>query len=89
MRTLVDIPDADIRRLDELAAQAHRSRAAEIRDAIGKHIRTKVDRSWIDEGAGYWKDRADIGDGVDYQRAIRHGREYAPADGVPPVATDR
>ena len=34
MRTLVDIPDEDIEKLDALAAAAKRSRAAEIRDAI-------------------------------------------------------
>ena len=29
---------------------------------------------WIARGAGYWKDRADIGDAVDYQRTIRDDR---------------
>jgi predicted transcriptional regulator len=89
MRTLVDIPEADIRKLDELAASGRRSRAAEIRDAIDKHIRAKTDRSWIDAGAGYWKDRDDIGDGVDYQRAIRHDREFLPAEGLAPSTPPR
>lgn len=75
MRTLVDIPDADIRTLDELAAKAKRSRAAEIREAIEGHIRTKADKSWITELAGYWKDRNDIGDPVEYQRSMRADRE--------------
>jgi predicted DNA-binding protein len=74
MRTLVDIPEADIRSLDELAAKAGRSRAAEIREAVEAHLRAKTDRSWIAEGAGYWKDRDDIGDAVEYQRAIREDR---------------
>lgn len=74
MRTLVDIPEADIRTLDELATRANRSRAAEIREAIEQHIRQKADKSWILEGFGYWKDREDIGDAVEYQRSIREDR---------------
>ena len=75
MRTLVDIPEEYIRSLDELAAKASRSRAAEIREAIGEHIRAKADNSWIwGEGFGYWEDRDDIGDAVEYQRAMREDR---------------
>lgn len=75
MRTLVDIPEADIRSLDELAAKAKRSRAAEIREAIEGHIRTKADKSWIADLAGYWKDRDDIGDPIEYQRSMRADRD--------------
>ena len=89
MRTLVDIPETDIRMLDELANHARRSRAAEIREAIAKHIHAKTDRSWIDNGAGYWKDRDDIGDGVEYQRAMRHDPDFVPAEGLPPSADRR
>ncbi|WP_374944848.1 CopG family transcriptional regulator [Sphingomonas sp.] len=89
MRTLVDIPETDIRKLDELASHARRSRAAEIRDAIARHIHAKTDQSWIDAGAGYWKDRDDIGDGVEYQRAIRHDRGFVPAEGLPPSTDAR
>lgn len=70
----MDIPEADIRSLDELAAKAGRSRAAEIREAVEAHLRAKADRSWIVEGAGYWKDRDDIGDAVEYQQSIREDR---------------
>jgi hypothetical protein len=75
MRTLVDIPEDNIRKLDELAVKAGRSRAAEIREAVERHLHEKADNSWIDgPGFGYWKDRQDIGDGVLYQQAIREDR---------------
>jgi len=74
MRTLVDIPDEDIERLDALAAKGKRSRAAAIREAIKLYLIRNNGTDWIERGAGYWKDRDDIGDGVDYQRAIREDR---------------
>ena len=75
MRTLVDIPDEDLTKLDALAKRQGRSRAAEIRDAIKLHLVQNADNSdWIARGFGYWADRDDIGDGVDYQRAIRKDR---------------
>lgn len=76
MRTLVDIPDDLIGELDALARSHKRSRAAEVREAVRKHVLDKSDRSWIDAGYGYWKDRDDIGDAVEYQRAIREDRTF-------------
>lgn len=82
MRTLVDIPEEDIVWLDARARAEGKSRTAVVREAVSAY-RAKsvepVDDSWIDEGAGYWKVRADIVDGVEYQRAIRHDREFVPA----------
>ena len=78
MRTLVDIPDEDIERLDALAAKGKRSRAAAIREAIKLYLIRNNGTDWIERGAGYWKDRDDITDGVEYQRAIREDR--APFD---------
>lgn len=76
MRTLVDIPADDIAKLDALAARGKRSRAAEIREAVRLYLVQNVsDNSWIyGDGFGYWKDRTDIGDAVEYQRAIREDR---------------
>lgn len=74
MRTLVDIPDEDVEKLDALAAEAKRSRAAEIREAIRLHLERKSSNDWIRRGAGYWKHRTDIGDAVEYQRAAREDR---------------
>jgi len=76
MRTLVDIPEEDVRKLDALAAKSKRSRAAEIREAVERHIHQAADTSWIyGDGFGYWKDRTDIGDAVEYQRALREDRD--------------
>jgi predicted transcriptional regulator len=75
MRTLVDIPDEDIEKLDALAAKSKRSRAAAIREAVKLYlVQNSGDKDWIERGYGYWAGREDIGDGVEYQRAIREDR---------------
>ena len=74
MRTLVDIPDEDIAELDALAARSKRSRAAAIRDAVKLYLVRNSSNDWIERGYGYWANRTDIGDGVEYQRAIREDR---------------
>lgn len=71
MKTLVDIPDEDVERLDALALRGKRSRAAEIRDAVKMYLIKKTDNDWLEKGFGLWKDRTDIGDAVEYQRRIR------------------
>ena len=74
-RILADIPDDDIRKLDALAKAQGKSRAAEIRDAIKLYlVQNDRRKDWILKGAGYWKDRNDIGDAVEYQRAMREDR---------------
>lgn len=75
MRILTEIPDEDVEKLDTLAAKRKGSRAAAIREAVKLYLIQHADsKSWIARGAGYWKDRADIGDGVEYQRAMREDR---------------
>ncbi len=75
MRVLADIPDDDLEKLDALAAREKRSRAAAIRDAVKLYLLQRADnQDWIERGYGYWAGRTDIGDGVDYQRAIREDR---------------
>jgi metal-responsive CopG/Arc/MetJ family transcriptional regulator len=75
MRVLADIPDEDVGKLDALAAREKRSRAAAIRDAVKLYLIQKSDnKDWIERGYGYWAGRTDIGDGVEYQRAIREDR---------------
>lgn len=74
-RILADIPEDDLEKLDALAARSKRSRAAAIRDAIKLYLVQNADnKDWISRGAGYWKDRTDIGDAVEYQRAMREDR---------------
>lgn len=71
MRTLVDIPDAQVRALDGLAKDQGRSRAALIRDAIGELL----DRCRSEpnpDAFGLWrKTRGRDHDGLDYQERIR------------------
>lgn len=75
MRILTEIPDEDIQKLDAIAAKSKRSRAAAIREAVKLYlVQNGDDRSWIDRGYGLWADREDIGDAVEYQRAMREDR---------------
>jgi predicted transcriptional regulator len=74
MRTLVDIPDEDIQSLDAIAQKGKRSRASAIREAIKLYLVSNNSNDWIERGRGYWKDRDDIGDGLEYQLAIREDR---------------
>ena len=76
-RILADLPDDDIQWLDARAAEEGKSRASVLREAVASfkaHSRASRRSDWIARGAGYWKDRADIGDAVDYQRTIRDDR---------------
>jgi metal-responsive CopG/Arc/MetJ family transcriptional regulator len=74
-RILTDIPDEDIEKLDALAVRTKRSRAAAIRDAVKLYLVQNADnKDWIERGYGYWAGRTDIGDGVEYQRAMREDR---------------
>lgn len=70
MRTLVDIPDEDIRWLDRKAAEEGKSRAAVVRDAVTAY-RTESTLTGIEQAFGIWKDRDDIGDAVEWQRRER------------------
>ena len=75
-RILSDLPDDDIAKLDAQAAEQGTSRAALVREAVRLFLikSDKLDCGWIERGAGYWKDRNDIGDAVEYQRAMRDDR---------------
>ena len=75
MRTLIDLPNDDMKWLDAKAADEGKSRAALVREAISA-FRAEANNDWIKRGAGYWKNRDDIGDAVEYQRAIRNDRAF-------------
>ena len=75
MRILADIPDADLDRLDALAAREKRSRASAIRDAVKLYLVQHDNKNdWIIRWAGLWADRDEVPDGVEYQRAMREDR---------------
>jgi hypothetical protein len=71
MRTIVDIPEAVIKKLDRIARKQRASRAELLRRAAQQYIRDVENIPSFDEMFGLWKDRQDIGDGVDYQRKLR------------------
>ncbi len=70
MRFLADIPDCDVEWLDALAAEQGVSRAGLVRRAVAA-FRAELSADAIDNAFGLWRERADIGDGLAYQRRLR------------------
>ena len=70
MRTLVDLPDADVAWLDARARAQGRSRAALVREAIAAY-KSHNGKDGIEQYFGMWKHRTDIGDAVEWQRRLR------------------
>jgi predicted transcriptional regulator len=68
MRILVDLGDTQIRKLDELAKNEKRSRAALIRQAIDDYIAARHSKQDGD-AFGLWG--ACKEDGLEYQKKIR------------------
>jgi hypothetical protein len=76
-RILADLPEEDIRWLDACAAEQGKSRASVLRDAVRAYkAQSPADgnKDWIARGAGLWKQRVDLPDGVEYQRSMREDR---------------
>ena len=76
-RILADLPEEDIKWLDARAAEQGKSRASILREAVAAYkgqVPAGGSKDWIARGAGLWKHRDDIADGVEYQRAIREDR---------------
>lgn len=78
MRTIIDLPEEQIQALQVLGEQEQKSRAALIREAVGKLLaeqlhktqdREKARLAAIDAVFGMWEDWNV--DGVEYQRALR------------------
>ena len=73
-RILADLPDEDIKWLDQLAAEQGKSRASVLREAVSAYradAPASGDKGWLDQAFGIWKDRTDIGDSVEWQRRER------------------
>ena len=73
-RILADLPDEDIKWLDQLAAEQGKSRASVLRDSVKSYRAQKgasSEKDWLEIGFGAWKDRNDIGDAVEWQRRER------------------
>lgn len=76
-RILADLPEEDIKWLDARAAEQGKSRASVLREAVRAymaHSPALGNKGWISRGAGLWRDRTDIPDGIEYQCAIREDR---------------
>jgi hypothetical protein len=69
-RILADLPDDDIKWLDQLAAEQGKSRAAVLRDAVSAY-RPQASEDWIDKGFGLWSRN---GISVDPREYDRHRR---------------
>ena len=73
-RILADLPDEDIKWLDQLAVEQGKSRASVLREAVvGYRAQTAsvTGKDWLDQAFGIWKERTDIGDSVEWQRRER------------------
>jgi len=68
MKTLIEIEDADIQALDEIAARSKQSRSALIRKAIAEFL-SVANANAANDGFGLWgKQKVD---GLEYQKKIR------------------
>jgi metal-responsive CopG/Arc/MetJ family transcriptional regulator len=68
MRTLVDIPEDDVRALDEIGRRRRVSRARVIRAALSEYLDRNA-ASHQNEAFGLWGEGGE--DGVEYQKRIR------------------
>lgn len=71
MRILADLPDDDVKWLDQRAADQGKSRASVLREAVASYKAQTDDMDWLERGFGAWKDQTDIGDSVAWQRRER------------------
>lgn len=75
-RILADLPENDLKWLDQHAAELGRSRASVLRDAVAAYkarSQPAEHLDWLERGFGAWKHRTDIGDAVEWQRRERAG----------------
>jgi hypothetical protein len=68
MRTLINLPEDQVKELDELSRKRASSRTALVREAVAQYLQ-RHRSARIDDSFGLWKD-APL-DGVEYQRRLR------------------
>jgi predicted transcriptional regulator len=68
MRTIIDLPDGQIRDLAALGAGTHQPRAALIREAVADYL-ARHRRTSETDAFGLWG--SDTPDGLEYQARIR------------------
>jgi predicted transcriptional regulator len=69
-RILADLPDEDIKWLDQLAAEQGKSRAAVLREAVAAY-RPQAPEDWLDAGFGLWARHGISIDPHEYERQRR------------------
>jgi hypothetical protein len=72
-RILADLPDDEIERLDRIAREQGKSRAAVLREAVSAYRAgpAEDDLSWLDAGFGLWKRHGIAYDPHEYERKRR------------------
>lgn len=73
-RILADIPEDDLKWLDQHAAEQGKSRASVLREAVAEYkaqSRPAGDLDWIDQGFGLWARHGISIDPHDYERRRR------------------
>jgi len=72
-RILADIPDDEIKRLDQLAQEQGKSRAAILREAVAAYRPqgSGDDMTWLDKGFGLWARHGLAEDPREYDRKRR------------------
>jgi metal-responsive CopG/Arc/MetJ family transcriptional regulator len=68
MRTLVDLPDRDLKELAELGRRSRQSRASLIREAVAAYLAARRKGSETD-AFGLWESKGP--DGLAHQRKLR------------------
>jgi metal-responsive CopG/Arc/MetJ family transcriptional regulator len=69
MRTLVDIPDGQLKELAQISETRKLSRAALIREAIASYLASRKRSMEKDDAFGIWRNK-DF-DSLEYQRKLR------------------
>lgn len=69
-RILADLPDDDLKWLDQLAAEQGKSRAAILREAVQAY-RSETPKDWLEAGFGLWARHGISMDPHEYDRQRR------------------
>jgi predicted DNA-binding protein len=69
-RILADLPDEDIKWLDQLASEQGKSRAAVLREAVEAY-RAESRKEGFEKYFGLWERYGSTVDGLEYERQLR------------------
>ena len=69
-RILTEIPDDDVRKLDEIAKREGKSRAAVLREAVTDYLEV-CGKEGFEKYFGLWERHGSTVDGLEYERQLR------------------